>query len=376
MKTLSRLFRSMFTAKPTATRRPRSVKLGIEGLEERMVQSASSFNMHAVVQVGGTATFFHTQDNVNNPLVENTGPGAFTTIAPAGAVTDFSAGLDPAGHAALFAHMNGVMQEFTQATGWVKLNEPVPMAHFAAVDNGDLYAVGNDHSLWQFTPLVFHQTTIISGGHIIHGGYYTGGWSERFGPNSFISVDAVTSHGQDIVVAMNYVPGSFASAPLSWYVPATGYVDSFSGSVDSYSVGLDTAGYFDVFVVIGNPSGSTGQLQQYDPSQGGWQPIINTSGSISPLAQISATSGGQCFVASIYPPFGNGPVLWEYSPNHGFVQVTGEPLTPGSSVMDISAASADNLILMDTSGALSQYTFSSYYNADAWRSLSIQISHF
>jgi hypothetical protein len=369
MKTFRHMFRSLFNAKPTTTRRPRSMKLGIEDLEGRMVPSASSFNMHSVVEAtGGTVAVFHSQDHVNAALFENTGPGAFQQIAPAGAATDFSVGLDPTGHAAVFAHLNGVMQEFTQSTGWVPLNEPVPIAHFAAVQNGDLYAVAKDNSLWQFTPLVFHPTIIISGGHILHGGYYTGGWSERLGANSFIAVDAVTSHGQDIVVGMN------ANRQLSWFLPGTGYLDSFSGSVNTYSVGLDANGYFDVFVVIGNPSGSVGQLQEYDPSQGGWQSIINTYGSITPLATISATSGGQCFVSSIYPPFGNGPVLWEYSPNISgrFVQVVGEPLTPGSSVMDISAAGADNLILMDTSGVLSQLSGTGYPN-DSWRLLSILI---
>jgi hypothetical protein len=324
-----------------------------------MVPSASSFNMHSVVEpaTGRTVVVFHVDDNVSNALFENTGPGDFQQIAPAGAATDFSVGLDPTGHAAVFAHLYGVMQEYTQSTGWVQLNEPVAMAHFAAVQNGDLYAVAKDNSLWQYTPPVFHPTIIINGGQIIHGGYFTGGWSERLGANTFIAVDAVTSHGQDIVVGMN------ANRQLSWFLPATGYLDSFSGSVNTYSVGLDTSGYFDVFVVFGNPNGSTGQFQEYDPSQGGWQSIINTHGAIiNPLATISATSGGECFVTS-----NSANLLFEYSPNisGGFVEVVGGP-----SVIDISAAGADNLIVMDTFGHLSQLSGSGYPN-DTWRSLSI-----
>jgi hypothetical protein len=340
---------------------PRRVTLQVEDLEERMVPSASSFNMHSVVEpaTGRTVVVFHVDDNRYNALFENTGPGAFQQIAPAGAVSDFSVGLDQTGHAAVFAHMYGVMQEFTQSNGWVPLNEPVAMAHFAAVQNGDLYAVANDNSLWQFTPLVFHPTTIVMGGNVYHGGFFTGGWSERFGANSFIAVDAVTSHGTDIVVGMN------ANRQLSWFLPSTGYLDSFSGSVNTYSVGLDTNGYFDVFVVIGDPSGSTGQLQEYDPSQGGWQPIIFTNGDITPLATLSATSGGQCFILNNYLP--GDPILDEYSPNAGFVYVPGQEL---GSIIDISAAGADNVIVMDTFGHLSQLSGTGYPN-DTWRELSI-----
>jgi hypothetical protein len=90
-----------------------------------------------------------------------------------------------------------------------------------------------------------------------------------------------------------------ANRQLSWFVPATGYLDSFNGSVNSYSVGLDTSGYFDVFVVTGDPSGNVGYLQEYDAAQGGWQPVIGSGSLLSPLATVSATSGGQCFVSSV-----------------------------------------------------------------------------
>jgi hypothetical protein len=331
-----------------------------EGLEDRMVPSASSLNMHAVVEAtGATVAVYHINDNVNAPLFEQTGPARFQQIAPAGAVTDFSVGLDPTGHAAVYAHLNGVMQEFTQSAGWTRLNEPVAMAHFAAVQNGDLYAVANDNSLWQYTPPVFHTTTFVFGGHIYHGGYYTGGWKELLGANTFIAVDAVTSHGQDVVVGMN------ANRQLSWFLPATGYRDSFSGSVNTYSVGLDTNGYLDVFVVIGNPSGSTGQLQEYDPSQGGWKPIINTYGAISPLATISATSGGECFVSCL-----GSDLLWEYRPNSSGSGSFVSTVIPGYGVniRDFSAAGADNVTVIDNNGSPWQYSFSSFYGTDAWES--------
>jgi hypothetical protein len=347
---------------PRSRQAPRRITLQVEDLEERMVPSASSFNMHSVVEpaTGRTVAVFHVDDNVNNALLENTGPGAFQGIAPAGAVRDFSVGLDPTGHAAVFAHMNGVMQEFTQSTGWVPLNEPVPMAQFAAVQNGDLYAVAaKDNSLWQFTPIVRTPVTFYFGGQAHQGFIITGGWSERLGANTFIAVDAITSHGQDIVVGMN------ANRQLSWFLPATGYLDSFSGSVNTFSVGLDPSGYFDVFVLFGDPSGSSGNLQEYDPSQGGWQPVIFTNGDIGPLSTLSATTGGQCFILNTSLP--GDPILDEYSPSTGSVFVPGQPL---GSILDVSAAGADNVIVMDTSGHLLQLSGTGWPN-DTWRELSV-----
>src|ERR1700733_13686771 len=87
----------LFHTKPAAARRPRSAKLDFETLEDRMVPSASSFNMHSVVEpaTGRTVIVFHVDDNVSNALFENTGPGAVQQIAPACAATDFSVGLEP-----------------------------------------------------------------------------------------------------------------------------------------------------------------------------------------------------------------------------------------------------------------------------------------
>ena len=142
--------------------------------------------------------------------------------------------------------------------------------------------------------------------------------------------------------------------------------------MNTFSVGLDTNGYFDVFVVFGGLNGgivgSVPDLQEYDPSQGGWQPIINTFGDISPLATLSATSGGQCFILNNYLP--GDPILDEYSPNisfnGGFVPLA----NPAGGTIDISAAGADNLIAMNNFGNLAQYSGTGYPN-DTWRELSV-----
>src|SRR3989442_129462 len=103
--------------------------------------------LHAVMDSSGVATAFYT-DRSTHVFLKKASDGTLSLAIPA-QVTDFSAGLDPKGHADVFAHRDGVMQEFTDA-GWDTLNEPRPMQHFAAVSGGRLYAVADDNSLWEF----------------------------------------------------------------------------------------------------------------------------------------------------------------------------------------------------------------------------------
>jgi hypothetical protein len=361
MKNLIYAIRNLFPSKPTAARRPSSVKLGFDALEERMALSASSLSIHSVLDASGnSAAFWNNPTPAPGTVVYNEGfhfktpQGVDNVIAPVGAVTDFSAGLDRSGNADVFAHYYGVMEEFTQSTGWVNLNQPEQMVAFAAVNNGNLYAVGKDHALWQY----YSPETISVGGRSI---IKLGGWKELLGPNTFIAVDAVTSHGQDIVVGMN------ANRQLSWFDPATGYLDSFSGSVNSYSVGLDTSGYFDVFVVTGNPNGSTGQLQKYDAAQGGWQ-TINTFGFITPLATISATSNGECFALVNLPIANGGSVtqIFEYQSSNGSFDPLRLP--PGAPVDAISAAGADHIFAQENNvfGTAEEYSPSFYNDWKTW----------
>jgi hypothetical protein len=124
-------------------------------------------------------------------------------------------------------------------------------------------------------------------------------------------VDAVTqtSNGLDIVVGMT------SNRTLSWFVPATNYLDSISGSVQTFSVGLDTFGYFDVFAVVTTlNTGNDADLIRYTVEQG-WQTIYAFRG-IDPLTTLSATSAGTCFL------LGPTGFLFEYTPNTGLVAIS------------------------------------------------------
>src|SRR5882762_10078022 len=136
MKSLLDIFRTLAPASRTPARRTHSVRPSIEALEDRLALSASSFNLHSVLEsTGGSAAFFRNPST--DVFTEKTPKGLIQRLPPAHSVTAFSAGPDPNGHADVFAHKDGVMQEFTDS-GWQNLNQPRPMQHFAAVSGGRL----------------------------------------------------------------------------------------------------------------------------------------------------------------------------------------------------------------------------------------------
>ena len=105
---------------PASPRRQRPLKkLRFESLETSRGLFTSSFSLHAVGLASDTsAAFFHIDDSVKTAFFEKTPQGQVNMIATAGNVTNFSAGLDHFGNPEVYAHVDGVMQEYTQNTGW------------------------------------------------------------------------------------------------------------------------------------------------------------------------------------------------------------------------------------------------------------------
>src|SRR5690349_5783062 len=61
VKILLNIFRGLFSGPRTRTHtRRKSVRLGVEAFEDRMVPSASSFNLHAVMDTSGVSSAFYT----------------------------------------------------------------------------------------------------------------------------------------------------------------------------------------------------------------------------------------------------------------------------------------------------------------------------
>ena len=277
--------RSTNAARPNRRAKPTRVRLSPETLDDRIVPSASSFNLHSVQQPdGNSAAFF--RNPANDVFTEKTPQAQIVQLAAAHEVTDFSAGLDPNGHADVFAHKDGVMQEF-DAGSWQNLNQPRPMLSFAAVNGGRMYAVANDNSLWEFAQA--HNVTYtvyLMGQPRTFTVLVPAQWTELWGANAVWALDAVTqtSNSFDMVFAIGgdgrlekYVPSS-----NTWYLLAAG--NTFS----SFSAGLDTDGYADVFMVS-----NSGYLERWTTLSGVFATVDHFDNPLD--VNISASSSGGVF---------------------------------------------------------------------------------
>ncbi len=285
MSGLRNLFARMFSSKPTTTPRPQSKRLGLEALEDRMVMSASSLNLHAVGLANGTSAAFLTNP-VNHGLYELTSAGTVTALNAPGQVSTFSAGVDNSGHEDVFANISGSLYNY-DAKGWHALNQPEAMTSFAAVQGGRAYAVGADGTLYGClaTPVVPSYIT-INGRKVIDSPLLPQ-WTKLSGPNTVLGVDAVTeANGTDVVYA-RCKDGSvqeFITSTNTWVKLAA------PNTVNGFSAGLDASGYADVFMVT-----TGGTLECYHIAGGGSFTNIANVGS---LATVAATTDGYAYVVS------------------------------------------------------------------------------
>jgi hypothetical protein len=306
--------------------------------------SASSFNLHSVLQPNGnSAAFFRNPSN--DVFTEKTPQGLMQQLAAAHAVTDFSAGLDPNGHADVFAHKDGVMQEFADGV-WQNLNQPRPMLHFAAASGGRMYAVADDNSLWEFdqahtvTFSFYFQGRQITGTHLV-----PSTWTEKWGPNAVWALDAVTqtSNGFDMVFAIGgdgrlekYVPSS-----NMWFFLAAG------GTFGSFSAGLDTDGFADVFMVSND-----GYLERWTTLSGTFATVDHFDNPLD--VNISATTNGEVFV--MFSGNFDGTIrVGEYDRQNNLISIA---LPPHDNITAISAAGPNDIFVMTPDGSLQEHATS------------------
>lgn len=320
---------------------PATIRPSIEALEDRLVQSASSFALHSVTETGGgSAAFFRMK--LNDAFYEKTPQGLLQRISAPHTVTDFSAGLDEKGHAAAFAHRNGVMQEYTE-NGWIKLNEPIKMRTFAAVDNNHLYAVGQNYALWQYTTPHTKTVFVRMGGQLTRQNVTFGGWKKLTAAHTVIGIDAVTqTNGRDVIFGID------KARHLEEFIPGTtkNFVTITSTPVNTFSVGLDASGFANVYTVISKnvivPNAPGAFISRWTPS--GFTTISDSN--IDPLTTLSANKSNQVIVNNPAAPF-----LQSFVPSTGFQFLPSNP----NGVRDVSAAGANDVFVIGIDGSLAEY---------------------
>jgi hypothetical protein len=341
-----RRFSTLFARPRPATRRrrPPTIRLGVESLDERIVLSSSSTGVHAVIDsTGGSVAYF--RDKASNRLLEKTDINLTQALAPTGAVTTFSAGLDRFGRAQVFAMYNGRLEFRTDSGGtWQDTLAPRSFRDFAAVKGGRLYAVGTDDSLWKYESAYSYRVTIGGpfGSHQIIV-KVPGKWSELLGPNSMNDLDAVTeANGIDVVF------GRDAHFTLSEFIPGTTshLLPIANFSVNAYSAGLDTNGYADVFAVAQTGDDSA-ELRVWHPNS--WTTIAG----VGQFTQVTATGNGQAFFAD--SDYGSGGIgyLFQYDPSRGVIPLASAPINAPAG--QIAAAGPDDLFEVGTDGGVAEY---------------------
>jgi hypothetical protein len=308
-----------------------SVRLDIESLEDRLVPSASSASVHAITPAtgGSVAYFINPIDKTFDEKINYDGYSFLQQVAPAGAVTDLSAGLTNSGTPVVFAHYDGVLKYFSDPTGWQNTNPPIGIVNYAAVDGGRLYAAGSDHALYEYT-IPYQVTTRTVNPRTLQVSWITktvGGWSELSVANTVWAVDAVTQHslvtavtpssGIDVVFAIGFdTYYNYRNNRLIEYSQGTWtYIAGNGiGQLLSFSAGLDSQGKAEVWFQLYNDGFGNGLTFGSWTAAAGYHSYVYVTGS------LSATGDGQCY---FFIPDAGSLALFDPQDPHGPFVVVG-----------------------------------------------------
>jgi hypothetical protein len=306
-RSLSNLFSFLAGNSRKASPAGRRIRLDVEALEDRLVPSASSANIHAIAQPNSTsvAYFINPVNGAFYEKIDYAGYGFIQQVARAGAISAFSAGLTNAGTAVVFANYYGALEYFTDATGWQSTPDtPIDALNFAAVNGGRLYAVAANHALWEFT-IPYQVTVPMFNVHTHQIGHRTmtcGGWSELTTQNQVYSVDAVTqTSGGDAVFTQGYnTINNSGNCQLKVYsqgawtnIPTNGLVGSGVITQLCFSAGLDSHGNAELWYQMSANSSYYGFYSW--TAAAGVQTYLSLNSSPKYMPILSATGGGQCY---------------------------------------------------------------------------------
>lgn len=343
-------------------RRPQSVGLAVETLEDRMLPSTSSPVLHAVMSSSGSTAFF--RGSADNAFYEKTSAGPVQQLSGANSIKDFSAGLERDGLADVFARDSyGSMVDWS----WIStsdhvyfseqhLNEPKPMYEFAAVSGGRCYAVATDHSLWEYTIPYTVTGHIYISGHLTTVNTTVGGWQQLWGANAVWALDAVTQKSGVDAVFVTGGDGRLEEFTQStWSTLYAGHNPDDDQALYQFSAGLESNGNADVFMLTWG-----GDLDQW--VTGGWRtvaqdyPPVDSGWLTSSYNSISATSNGQVFVLSTTTGiFGDFQTLVEFNPDLSTVAVIANFDHVAINNQNFSAAGADDVFWI-ADGHLQEYS--------------------
>jgi hypothetical protein len=270
----------MFTlSSKSANARLRRYHPQFEALESREVLSTASLSLHAVADDhGGSAVVFMNKND--HQLYEHdangtralTGPHASVPFGPT--VKSFSAGLGANGTPVVYAQDgSGRLFEMT-GNEWINLNAPGTALSFAAVKADRMFAIMQDHHLYEYDGERFPE------------------WSEA-SSGFMTALDAVTdTSNRDAIYVKNtdatfgqYYATSSGSHVLAYkqLAPAFRLLGFRLSEIGAFSAGTDLNGNADVVATWQTPVAFTMGLQMY--ANGQWKVLGSEAG----VHQISNT---------------------------------------------------------------------------------------
>lgn len=188
----------------------------------------------------------------------------WTQLGGAGTIANISAGTDASGRANVYVMTsNTAFYQYTVAAGWQLIGNPGSISSFAAADQGRVYAITADQSLFGYSNQFGWYRLTGSG----------------FARSVSISIDALDNVTQYVVTT---------GGALYRHVDATGWTLVQASNVQTISSGTDALGMSDVFAIMND-----GSLYESN-STSGW---FNLSGP-GTVSAINATDNDVVFVVT------------------------------------------------------------------------------
>lgn len=219
-------------------------------------------SIKAVTESNGTVVVYAVM--LDNSLFRYDPNSGWSQLGGAGTIAAISAGTDANGNADVYVMTsNTAFYQYSVGGGWQMIGNPGSIASFAAADQGRVYAVTADQSLFGFSN---------------QWGWY------RLTSAGFARSIAVSIDASDNVVEWVITTGG----ALYRHIDATGWTLIQAANVQAISAGTDATGHADVFAVMND-----GSLNE-STSTSNW---LNLSGA-GTVSAVSAADNDVAYVVT------------------------------------------------------------------------------